>query len=411
MYKARFLLMVMVALPSALFSQDFDLELGDFDPCSQTLDLSWEAFPDWPGGVDHYEVWASVKSPASDFPGPAALVDSVGGNTTTFSFFAEDGRQHCLQILAISSEKNDTVRSNQECLEVPIIGFPESIIINTASLIPENGAFSGMVELIWETQPLLPLGSATLLRSRNGGDFEPIAQLDPTFPFYFDSLANAHLYPVSYRIEGIDECGNVLTSNRVTTIFLQGEVNDAGVAVLEWTPYENEYYFDGLEYHVLTDVFPGSIDFQSPQAVYPSDVLMHTEQPDPGGPDDGTNCYTIISEPRLERNGFFFFNTTTFSNQVCPVADLAVFVPNAFAPDGANPEFRVYSPGGSAINFSMRIFNRNGSMLFESQDIDRGWDGTFNGKPLPSGVYVYFIEIEQGDKPVLTKKGSIVLVR
>ena len=265
--------------------------------------------------------------------------------------------------------------------------------------------------MIWETAPPIPLQEATVFRSRDGGSFEPIGQLDPTFPFFIDSTANAHLGPVSYQIRGVDDCGNELTSNRATTIFLQGDVNEQGVAVLEWTPYQNEYYFDDLQYHVLTEIFPGSIDFQTPEAVYSPDIYIHTEQIDLSSLNSGSNCYTIIVEPRLSREGFFYFNSTAFSNQVCLSADLPIFIPNAFAPDGVNQEFKVYSPFESSFDYFIRIFDRYGNLLFESQDIEQGWDGTSNGKPLPAGVYVYLIEIERSDQKTLEKKGSVVLVR
>ena len=39
----------------------------------------------------------------------------------------------------------------------------------------------------------------------------------------------------------------------------------------------------------------------------------------------------------------------------------------------------------------MNIFNRFGELIFESNDIGTGWDGTYKGKASPMGVYVYKI--------------------
>ncbi|RMG91719.1 MAG: hypothetical protein D6706_17965, partial [Chloroflexi bacterium] len=66
-----------------------------------------------------------------------------------------------------------------------------------------------------------------------------------------------------------------------------------------------------------------------------------------------------------------------------------VYVPNAFSPDGDdnNEIFRVY--GTEIATLNLRIFDRWGQKLFESNDINQGWDGTYKGEPLPPGVYTY----------------------
>jgi len=89
----------------------------------------------------------------------------------------------------------------------------------------------------------------------------------------------------------------------------------------------------------------------------------------------------------------------------------SVFIPNAFTPngDGRNDEFLVY---GTAIqSVHMLIYNQYGEQLFESKDKGRGWDGKFNGKPQPAGVYVYTIRITMQDGTTMTKKGTVNLIR
>ncbi len=72
-----------------------------------------------------------------------------------------------------------------------------------------------------------------------------------------------------------------------------------------------------------------------------------------------------------------------------------VYVPNAFSPDfnGYNDFFRPYS-NCVLENYSMKIFNRWGALVFESADVDTGWDGRFKGKDIAEGVYVYLLEFQ-----------------
>jgi len=60
----------------------------------------------------------------------------------------------------------------------------------------------------------------------------------------------------------------------------------------------------------------------------------------------------------------------------------------------------------------MLIFNRWGQLIFESKDINRGWDGKYKGKMVEFGVYTY--KIETTDKLTKEKKlysGRVTVVR
>lgn len=68
-----------------------------------------------------------------------------------------------------------------------------------------------------------------------------------------------------------------------------------------------------------------------------------------------------------------------------------ITIPNSFSPngDGINEEFKaVYN---CAIDFQMLVYNQWGNIIFYSQDIAIGWDGSYEGKPVPSGNYTYRI--------------------
>lgn len=88
-----------------------------------------------------------------------------------------------------------------------------------------------------------------------------------------------------------------------------------------------------------------------------------------------------------------------------------LYIPNTFTPnnDGKNDIFFAY--GNSISKFTMKVYNQWGQLLFESQSVLTGWDGTHKGKPQPNGAYVYYIEVtfENGSSKKL--KGTITLLR
>jgi gliding motility-associated-like protein len=95
--------------------------------------------------------------------------------------------------------------------------------------------------------------------------------------------------------------------------------------------------------------------------------------------------------------------------------DCYINIPNAFSPDGdgINDYFIPRSSETQNIGeFKMTIYNRYGEVIFETNRIDgKGWDGRYNGKEQPLGVYVYSIQLEfkNGHKENYT--GNVTLVR
>ena len=69
-----------------------------------------------------------------------------------------------------------------------------------------------------------------------------------------------------------------------------------------------------------------------------------------------------------------------------------LYAPNAFSPnnDGLNDEFFLKGESVSKDDFSLRIFDRNGTVIFETTEMDDYWDGTSKtGQKLPTGMYVW----------------------
>jgi len=69
-----------------------------------------------------------------------------------------------------------------------------------------------------------------------------------------------------------------------------------------------------------------------------------------------------------------------------------VYVPDAFSPNGDGLNDMFFAKGIDVTSFDMKIFNRWGELFFESTDINKGWDGTLNGKPVPNDVYVWVMD-------------------
>lgn len=88
-----------------------------------------------------------------------------------------------------------------------------------------------------------------------------------------------------------------------------------------------------------------------------------------------------------------------------------VRIPNAFTPngDGKNDEFG--AAGKYVTDYFMQVFNRYGELVFQSNAIQKRWNGIYRGKPQPSGTFVYFIRYTDNNKQIQTRKGVFTLIR
>jgi gliding motility-associated-like protein len=91
--------------------------------------------------------------------------------------------------------------------------------------------------------------------------------------------------------------------------------------------------------------------------------------------------------------------------------DFALYVPNVFTPneDDKNEVFRPVMRAVKAYHIS--VFDRWGELLFQTNDINSGWDGTYKGEPCKSDVYAWKITISgiNGDNKEV--KGHVTLYR
>ena len=102
----------------------------------------------------------------------------------------------------------------------------------------------------------------------------------------------------------------------------------------------------------------------------------------------------------------------TFFKSVRVKQDFQVFAPNIVSnnEDAVNSTFRVYGEG--IERFDMIIFNRMGTLMFETTDINEEWDGTHNGIRVPEGPYYYYIKLTDYEGELLKKvRGYFIIYR
>lgn len=128
------------------------------------------------------------------------------------------------------------------------------------------------------------------------------------------------------------------------------------------------------------------------------------------------SCSTFTAQPLKT----FTYNVVATDTQGCKgVTEFTVYVkdefplyiPNTFSPngDGVNDFFEVFS---TAVKlFEIKIFNRWGEKVFESDNIQKGWDGYFLGQQAQAGVYVYELSVTYLNNKTEKRRGSLSLIK
>ncbi len=89
-----------------------------------------------------------------------------------------------------------------------------------------------------------------------------------------------------------------------------------------------------------------------------------------------------------------------------------IFVPSAFLPNGSYPnKILIPTPVGIAHFEYFKVFNRWGQLVYSTSKPNEGWDGTWDGVIQNSGTYVYMAQGIDYLKNVISRKGTVVLIR
>ena len=108
--------------------------------------------------------------------------------------------------------------------------------------------------------------------------------------------------------------------------------------------------------------------------------------------------------PAYNRTNRTIFSVKTYESKLT--------FPNAFSPngDGYNEKF-IAKESQSIVEFHAAIYNRWGQKLYEWDDVNDGWDGTFHGKQVKDGVYYVQVKARGADGQTFNIKKDVNIIR
>jgi gliding motility-associated-like protein len=134
----------------------------------------------------------------------------------------------------------------------------------------------------------------------------------------------------------------------------------------------------------------------------PTTGLSCTTCPNPIVTSNESTSYILMVQGA---NGCFNYDTITV------FYDGSIYLPNSFTPNGNGDNDIFYAYGKDIVKLEFYIFDRWGEQLFFTDDINTGWDGTYEGKLAPNDTYIWKVKYEDVLENRGTLYGTVTLIK
>jgi gliding motility-associated-like protein len=303
----------------------------------------------------------------------------------TFTNFGD----HAIQLI---------VQSDSGCLDtlsktITIYDHAPAVVVERVTVV--NDEFN---LLEWKA-PSSPIVSGyRIQKSSDFGNFMDLKTYSKDSLSLSDFSVSPDYSIYTYHILTEDSCGHTsVASNIAQSILLELDSSES-FNILSWSAYE-EWQSGVARYEV--QIFNAQSQSWEKLEAYPFPVAYSDSA---NRLSQAEYCYRIAAFRTLD-------DLPSHSNVVCSDTRMNLFVPNAFSPngDGKNDVFQVR--GTYLAAFELKIFNRWGELLFESNSLQNSWDGTFRNKKCPVGVYYFQLKAKGLDGKKVEKAGNVSVLR
>ena len=259
--------------------------------------------------------------------------------------------------------------------------------------------------------------------------------------FYTDITALSSEKSYDYVIIPVDTCGvdvatgsvfdtvngtTSLDTSIATTIFLKTEINNEN----DLSFFGSDEYINSINFNEYSKWLGNvekyelyrSVNRQSfsQLPIYTFDRTNNDSEPlkyidivsDFGENGNGRFCY-YIKAYEGKNNPYGATDNGSYSNISCISQTPIIYLPNSFTPnrDEHNEIFIPITYFVSEDGYLFSIFDRNGNLIFETNDPKKGWDGSYDGNLVQNGVYIYVMKYINGVGSLINKTGAINLIK
>ena len=332
------------------------------------------------------------------FVSPTLLTntDGVGPFTYAWTFegqvvsqqqaFSFNPSSSGLACLTVTDANGDTLT---DCMYILVNPQPVADFIASDTVLCSNEVLT----LTNQSMPLVGLNSTWLLNGQATSNQTNIT-FSPNAPGVFD---------ITLIVNSAAGCSDSLTlSNYITVV-------DSPIAAFDFSPDIIQVGDQSIQF---TDAAIGQINNWFWTVNFANNIETSTQQnPTFSIPSNTSSEFSVVLEVTNEAGC-----SSSATSIISIFENATIFIPNAFSPDGneLNQYFQIEGNKIDPSDFSMQIFNRWGELIFESNNIEIGWNGNYgpNNTAAPSGVYTYQVRYRfDGMQESKTIQGHLSLLR
>jgi len=392
----------------------FIYEIG-YNVCEKQDTLVWEQYENSSPEIDNYFVWRSTNG--GNFEKIATLGSNPnseppqGISSNQMWYIDEDINPGNIYQYFVQAAFGN--RTSSSCIK-EIVSYsykiPQHLYLANADVFPDN-----QIELSIDVDEDVFDCTWEIYRSAEGNS--PIdlvssisySELQSNPLVYNDTEVDPQSNPYYYYAIVKDSCEiKVIESNILKTIHLRGSKVDKQTNLLEWNEFEGwETDVDKYYIYRISSMNDGSLPFDSVDAF----TFSYEDKIDETMATNGKFTYWV--QAKQVDGGHFDYKANSNSNLIDLFLESNIFFPTAFKPSSAitiNNEFKPIFNFFSGSNYKFMIYNRWGQLIYETEDTEAGWNGTYQGQKQSSGLYIYRLTYQNVYSQNIERKGSFMLV-
>ena len=207
----------------------------------------------------------------------------------------------------------------------------------------------------------------------------------------------AQLCPGPYSVTVTDQNGCSKTINNIVVSY-SDSVPSIQVSADDTTLYQGQT----TQLHCIPDSIIYNYAWSPSQ--YLNNATIANPQTSPTGP---ITYYVTLTD----MNGCSVKDSIYLEVDVVICGEPEIFIPNAFSPNNDGQNEVLYVRGNAIKTMLIRVYDRWGELVFESNSKNVGWNGTYKNNPVDPGVFVYYLEVVCYDNQSYFKKGNVTIIR
>lgn len=353
-------------------------------------ELNWTPYIGW-DKVDKYIVYRKTV----DDPNYSKICEVE----STIHTYKDSGVCNRIYTYYIEAKHNELVSKSNMQISNPLIIFPQKYTdIRNVSVNEDNS-----ITVKWDASKNINFKNYIL--NRINVETNKLESYELYTNYYRDYDVNTSSNYYIYSVIETDKCGNKSIADGIGKNIVINASSSSYFTQALWNKYKS--WKSGVKGYTLQIKKDGSF-----KSIYSSSsidsVYYHNQTLEII---HGAYCYRImaISNDMLD---------TSYSNITCIISPSKMFMANAFTPNGDEINDKIgvktlFIENNTELkgrNFTLRIYNRWGEIVFETNNIDEEWDGKYRGVKAQSGVYIYKIKAMGADNHSYSIEGNINLL-